>query len=62
MRSRQFALPGVLLLVLRTMTESIHAMPQPGSAAGAAGTLPFSCCACQKVDLPANPSFFGAMS
>ena len=35
MRSRQFALSGVLLLVLRTMTGPIHAMPQAESAAGA---------------------------
>ena len=35
MRLRQFALSGVLLLVLRTMTGSIHAMPQQDSAAGA---------------------------
>ena len=35
MRLRPFALSGVLLLVLRTMTGSIHAMPQQDSAAGA---------------------------
>src|SRR5712692_8821944 len=34
MRLRLFALSGVLLLVLRTMTGSIHAMPQQDSAAG----------------------------
>ena len=35
MRLRPFALSGVLLLVLRTMTGLIHAMPQQDSAAGA---------------------------
>ena len=35
MRLRQFALSGVLLLVLRTMTGSIHAMPQQDPAAAA---------------------------
>src|SRR6266571_4730742 len=35
MRLRQFAISGVLLLVLRTMTGSIRAMPQQDSAAGA---------------------------
>src|SRR6266849_160534 len=35
MRLRPFALSGVLLLALRTMTGSIHAMPQQDSAAGA---------------------------
>src|SRR5882762_1381006 len=35
MRLRQFALSGVLLLVFRTMTGPIHAMPQQDSAAGA---------------------------
>ena len=35
MRLRRFALSGVLLLVLRTMTGSIHAMPRQDSAAGA---------------------------
>src|SRR6266850_7608056 len=35
MRLKQFALSGVLVLVLRTMTGSIHAMPQQDSAAGA---------------------------
>jgi len=35
LRLRQFALSGVLLLVLRTMTGSFHAMPQQDSAAGA---------------------------
>ena len=35
MRLRQFALSGVLLLVLPTITGSIHAMPQQDSAAGA---------------------------
>src|SRR5881397_928441 len=34
MRLRLFALSGVLLLVLRTMTGSIHAMPQQDSNAG----------------------------
>ena len=35
MRLRPFARSGVLLLVLRTMTGSIHGMPQQDSAAGA---------------------------
>src|SRR4026207_1653389 len=35
MRLRPFALSGVLLLVLPTITGSIHAMPQQDSAAGA---------------------------
>ena len=35
MRLRPFALSGVLLLVLPTMTGSIHAMPQQDSTAGA---------------------------
>src|SRR4026209_2122582 len=35
MRLRPFALSGVLLLVLPTITGSMHAMPQQDSAAGA---------------------------
>src|ERR1044071_8544199 len=58
MRLRQLACSSVLLLVLPTITGSIHALPQPDSAAGAVTfnkqVLPILQKNCQSCHRPGN--------